>query len=96
MPPGRNPTDVNYSEWIFRILIGITGFVLIYLVNQKTAEIDRLNVKLDTIIQQNSDVIGDIKVINNKLMDFDTKFGDHEKRLRELELKEARRGAVKE
>lgn len=93
MPPGRNPTDVNYSEWIFRILIGITGFVLIYLVNQKTAEIDRLNSKLDTIIQQNSDVIGDIKVINNKLMDFDTKFGDHEKRLRELELREARRGA---
>jgi hypothetical protein len=91
-------TNINIPDWMFKALLSILAFMLIYMLNQKSTDIIKLseenkemNKKLDQIIQQNGDVQGDLKLVNSKLSDFDIRFGDHERRIRELELKEARR-----
>ena len=84
-------TGINIPDWMFKAILAILGFMLVYMLNQKTDEIGTLNAKLDLIIQQNSDVQGELKLVKSKLADFEDKFGDHESRIRELELKDARR-----
>lgn len=91
-------SKIPIPDWMFKAMLSILGFMLLYTLNQKSGEIEGLrrenreiNQKLDQIIKQNGDVQGDIKLINSKLADFDGKYGDHERRIRELELKDARR-----
>lgn len=84
-------TNINIPDWMFKALLSIVGFMLIYMLNQKSGDIEKLNSKLDLIMKQNADMQSDLKLSNSKIADFDVKFGDHERRIRELELKDARR-----
>lgn len=84
-------TNINIPDWMFKALLSILAFMLIYMLNQKSGDIEKLNSKLDLIMKQNAEMQSDLKLSNSKIADFDAKFGDHERRIRELELSEARR-----
>lgn len=90
-------------DWASKVLLTIVGVMVMYVLNQKTGDIEavkrdnqelrkELTEKLDKIIMQNGDTQGDLKLINSKLSDYDARFADYEKRLRELELDKARNG----
>jgi hypothetical protein len=99
MAPRDNVTNTNYSDILFKVMMSITGFALVYMLNEKSAAmekqslaIEKLNNKIDLFFEQRAADKTETALLKSKQIELITEIADLRKRVTELELDKARRG----
>lgn len=99
MPTRDNVTNTNYSDLLFKLMMSITGFALVYMLNEKSAAMDKqslaiekLNNKIDLFFEQRAADKTETALLKNKQAEIIVELADMKKRVTELELEKARRG----
>lgn len=79
-----NGPDTNLPKMLLQGLLAILGFVSVYFFN-------KINGNQEELLKQNIQIQSETKNIIEALNTLKLQYGDHERRIRELELDKARR-----
>jgi predicted PurR-regulated permease PerM len=80
----------DFEIWIYRLVITVLGIILWWGIQRLIKKFDELINSINELTQQSGQQQEQIKGINNTISDHTSRMNDHAKRIRTIEIEQAK------